>query len=63
MAIMGDIALEDVLPELINLRHTIHSQPDLSGHEATTATRLLDYLLPFQPEQVHEGLGCHGLCS
>ena len=59
MVIMEDGFLEGLLPKLIALRHTIHSRPDLSGHEAATATLLLDYLSPFQPEQVHEGLyGC-----
>lgn len=47
MAIIEPGVLEGVLPELIDLRHTIHSWPDLSGHEVATAKRLLDYLSPF----------------
>ena len=31
MSIMEDGVLEGVLPELIALRHNIHSRPDLSG--------------------------------
>ena len=61
MAIMDHDFLEGMLPELIALRHTIHSQPDESGHEMATATRLLDYLSAFEPEQVHEGIGGFGL--
>ena len=44
MAIIEPDILEGVLPELIALRHTVHSQPDLSGHEMATASPLLDYL-------------------
>ena len=61
MAIIEQDVLEGVLPDLIALRHTIHSWPDLSGHEMPTANRLLDYLSPFKPEQVHKGLSGCGL--
>ena len=53
--------IEEILPALICLRQEIHSQPDLSARESTTAARLRDYLTPFAPDYVHEGLGGCGL--
>jgi amidohydrolase len=53
--------LGDLMPQLVALRHAIHRRPDLSGHEAPTARRLLDFLMPFQPEGIIEKLGGHGL--
>ena len=53
--------LPELLPRLVALRHAIHRQPDLSGQEAATAGRLLDFLTPFKPDRVVEGLGGCGL--
>ncbi len=53
--------LERLLPPLVALRHAIHRHPDLSGQEAPTARRLLDYLAPLDPDQVIAKIGGCGL--
>ena len=50
------------MPEtLINLRRTLHRHPDLSGQEAGTAAYLRDQLTQWEPHQIEQGLGGHGL--
>ena len=49
MSIMEDGVLEGVLPELIDLCHTIHSRPDLSGQVRINLNSefLIQLVVPF----------------
>jgi len=49
------------LTALIQLRHQLHANPELSGHEAATAACVRDFLRHTAPAQVVEGLGVSGL--
>lgn len=49
------------LTALMQLRHQLHANPDLSGREAETAARLREFLRPTAPTQIVEGLGGAGL--
>lgn len=51
----------NLLHELIQLRHTIHQHPELSGQEDQTAQRLQQFVAQYVPDQVMTGLGGHGL--
>ena len=61
MLVVNPPLLDGLLPQLVALRHAIHRRPDLSGQEAATAKRLFDFLAPFEPDRVVEGLGGCGL--
>ena len=54
-------AIDNLLPDLIRLRHRLHRQPELSGAEKCTAAMLVDYLSRFEPDGMLEGLGGNGL--
>lgn len=54
-------ALDNLLPDIIGLRHHLHRQPELSGAEGGTAALLADYLSRFEPDEMLDGLGGHGL--
>lgn len=43
------------------LRHAIHQNPELSGREAETAQRVLDFFLRLKPDLTVRPLGGHGL--
>lgn len=51
------------LPELIQLRHQLHTYPEVSGQEAETATRIKSFLQQYPPDQLIEKLGGHGLLA
>jgi amidohydrolase len=55
--------IDAFLPDLIALRHRLHSQPELSGAESHTAELLTDYLARFEPDALISGLGGHGLAA
>lgn len=46
---------------VIQLRHQLHANPDLSGREAGTAARIREFLRPTAPAHILEGLGGAGL--
>ena len=46
---------------VVELRHTLHANPELSGVEAETARILLDFFSRLNPDKVVTGLGGHGL--
>ena len=48
-------------PTAITLRHDLHRHPELSGHEAETARRIVDFIRPHKPTQIITGLGGHGV--
>ena len=50
-----------MLPAAVALRHDLHRHPDLSGYEAETARRIVDFVQPYNPTQIITGLGGHGV--
>jgi len=46
---------------LIQLRHSLHQAPELSGAEVTSAGTISQFLRATSPDQIVEGLGGHGL--
>jgi amidohydrolase len=55
--------MTEILDELQNLRHTLHSRPDLSHKESDTAGLILKYLEPYSPDDIITGLGGHGVAA
>ena len=53
--------IQSYIPDLIAFRHDLHKHPEVSNEEANTAQRVKDFLAPYQPSRVLEGLGGHGL--
>ncbi len=51
------------LKEVIKLRKTLHTHPELSGYEEQTAKRIKDFLSNSNPDKIIEGLGGHGLAA
>jgi amidohydrolase len=49
--------------ELIELRHTLHRFPEISGEERETAQRITGFLAPSGPDKVVTGLGGHGVAA
>jgi amidohydrolase len=53
----------DSIAELVALRHVLHQHPDLSGHEAATAARIVQALQPLGPDQIWQNVGGHGVVA
>ncbi len=51
------------LTELTKLRHQLHQNPELSGEEVNTATRIVHYLNQFSPSKIISDLGRHGVAA
>ncbi len=51
------------LKEVIKLRKTLHTHPELSGYEEQTAKRIKEFLSYSNPDKIIEGLGGHGLAA
>jgi len=51
------------LDELIDLRHSLHRHPELSGQESETAAILKQFLLQCGASRILDGLGGHGLAA
>lgn len=49
------------MKELIELRHLLHKHPELSGKEKNTAQIIKSFINTFNPDEVYENLGGHGL--
>lgn len=49
--------IEEITPELQALRQELHRHPELSGHEYSTAERLVTYLQKYAPDKLITGLG------
>ena len=47
--------------ETIELRHTLHKHPELSGYEVNTAQRIIEFFEALQPDSVLQGLGGTGV--
>ncbi|WP_439883050.1 amidohydrolase [Pontibacter sp. MBLB2868] len=59
---MQAIALPD-LDKLIQLRHSLHRHPELSGQETLTAERVSHFLQQYNPDQIFTGLGGTGIAA
>lgn len=51
------------IAELIDWRRDLHRHPEVSGHEAETAARVVAALVPLAPDQLVTGLGGHGVAA
>lgn len=49
------------LERLVQLRHGLHRDPELSGEEHRTAETILEFFKPLGPDNLIRGLGGHGL--
>ncbi len=52
---------DDLLEQLTDLRHSLHREAELSGHEVETASMMHKYFSACHPDEIHEGLGGNGL--
>ena len=48
---------------LVELRHSLHRKPELSGEERQTAKTIAAYLEQFNPEKIIRNLGGHGVAA
>ncbi len=51
------------LEDLIQLRHSLHQYPELSGKEEHTAKRICDFLARYEPDELLTGLGGYGIAA
>lgn len=49
------------MDDLIDWRHALHRNPEVSGEEEETAAAVVDFLKPSKPDNVLTGLGGHGV--
>ncbi len=49
------------LNSLINLRHEIHREPELSGNEISTSKKIIAFVNIFRPDAIIDNLGGHGI--
>lgn len=54
---------EKLIGELIELRHDLHKNAELSGNELKTSEILKKFLLEFHPTQLITGIAGHGLAA
>ncbi|MDF2372817.1 MAG: amidohydrolase [Rhizobiaceae bacterium] len=54
---------EKQISDLIQMRHALHRQPDLSGDEAGTAASIVSYLQAFEPDGLICDLGGAGVAA
>ena len=47
--------------ELVNLRRSIHSEPELAGEEERTAGRILNFVSGYSPDEIIKNIGGHGI--
>ncbi len=45
----------------VAFRHLLHQSPELSGYEAETARRVIDFVKPFAPSAIIDNLGGYGV--
>ena len=54
---------DKILMELLELRRTLHRNPEVAGEESGTAARIREFLLPFRPDRIIENIGGHGMIA
>ncbi len=47
--------------ELINLRRSIHSEPELAGDEKHTAAKIINFIARYSPDQIIKNIGGYGV--
>ncbi len=52
-----------MIQQLVALRREIHRFPELSGKEFETAQRIVNFLTPFEPDQIITELGATGVAA
>ncbi len=55
--------MQETDSKLIELRHTLHRNAELSGNESGTARIITDFLQSYQPDSLIENLGGHGIAA
>ena len=53
--------METDIQHLINIRQTLHQNPELSGFEEYTAEALKRTIIRYQPDEIIDNLGGFGL--
>ena len=48
---------------IIQFRHVLHRHPELSGREAETSRRVAGFIARFDPDEILEDIGGHGLLA
>jgi len=48
---------------IIQFRHALHRHPELSGRETGTARRVAEFIAAFDPDEILEDIGGHGLMA
>lgn len=51
------------LEQLVQLRKELHKYPELAGQEWETARRIVNFLHPYKPDTLLEGIGGHGVAA
>lgn len=59
MPLLSDAYLHDA----VAFRRQLHAHPELSGQEAATAKRVQQALAVHRPDQIHTGVGGHGVLA
>ncbi|MCP4292070.1 MAG: amidohydrolase [bacterium] len=54
---------EQLIQEITNLRHQLHTHAEISGREHTTAQLIKKFLFQCEPTAIHENLGGTGLVA
>ncbi len=52
---------KDIGDELLNLRRSIHSEPELAGSEAGTASKIEKFISAYTPDETIKNLGGNGM--
>ncbi len=53
----------DDIAAIVSFRRELHRFPEVSGEEAATATRIIDFLARLSPDRVLSGMGGHGVAA
>lgn len=51
------------MDEIINLRHELHRNPELSGSEKLTAKRIVQFLSNYKPDELHTDIAGSGVAA
>jgi len=51
------------MDDIIDLRHELHSNPELSGNEKSTAKRVVDFLSKYKPDELYTDIAGSGIAA
>jgi len=54
---------QQTLQHLIQYRKELHRHPEISGNEEQTASRILQWIKQYKPDEIISGIGGHGLAA